>query len=508
MTAPTTYDVLPYEDYTFPRSHPEHLHVVARLLGHAAPPFATARVLELGCARGANLLAMAVDLPGASFVGVDLSERQIAEGSAVATRVGLANVRLLARSLTALDDLAPNSFDYVVCHGVYSWVPVAVRDAIFAVCARVLAPQGVAYVSFNTLPGWSVGRTVRDYLALHVPGDAEPKRRVAAARDLLKTLVTGLSATVSDPGATALRAEAETLATVHDAYLFHEYLEEVNDPVYFHDFAMAARGHGLEHLCDADLTTVAREGLAEDPGRPDRVLLEQTLDFMRNRRFRASLLARATECAPRSPALADVAAFHLSSRATVTERVVEPALRQIRPLTFARDGRRVTLHDPVAKCALLTLVESGRRPVAFRTLCERAAARAGVTDARAVATSLSREIDLPGLVFEGLVELHAGPARYADIAGPRPVACPLARDQAARGAAISTRRVTQVDLAPFERGVLPLLDGTRDRAALVRDLGQLAVEGALGPVDLRPGALARSVDEALDALARDALLLA
>jgi hypothetical protein len=282
----------------------------------------------------------------------------------------------------------------------------------------------------------------------------------------------------------------------------------VNDPVYFRDFAAALAPHGLTHLADADLTTLSPESLSAAMSPADRAFLEQTLDFMSNRRFRASLLVRASEYAPRAPGLADLAGFHLSSRAVASPRPAERAMRDRTPVTFVRDTRRVVLTDPVAKCALLSLVEAARVPQSFPSMCERAATRAGVTDNRTVATAIARELDLPALVFGGFVDLHAGPARYAAVRSERPLACPLARDQAARGGAVSTRRLTQVEPGPFERWLLQRLDGSRDRAALVRDADAAAATGALGPVDTRKGTLARRVDEALESFRLDALLLA
>src|SRR5262245_21338275 len=160
----TSYDVLPYGDRTHPRTHPDLLATVAMLFGMAPAPPERCRVLELGCAGGANLIAMAAALPGSDFLGIDLSARQVASGRERVRAKGLANVELRPMSILDLGE-GFGRFDYILCHGVYSWVPADVRDKILAVCGANLAPQGVAYVSHNCYPGWHAWGMVREMMA-------------------------------------------------------------------------------------------------------------------------------------------------------------------------------------------------------------------------------------------------------------------------------------------------------------------------------------------------------
>ena len=120
------YDELPYLRLPFPQTHPGRLAAQARLFGVTAPPVATCRVLELGCASADNLVPMAVAAPAARFVGIDLSARQIDEGRATIAALGLTNIELVAADIMAID-ASFGTFDYIVAHGVYSWVPPDVR---------------------------------------------------------------------------------------------------------------------------------------------------------------------------------------------------------------------------------------------------------------------------------------------------------------------------------------------------------------------------------------------
>src|SRR5262249_49773642 len=123
----SSYDEMPYMHRAFPQTHPDRLATLAKLFGLTPPDLETCRVLELGCASGDNLIPMAVTLPNAQFVGLDFSERQIDEGQGIVEALQLANIELRHADITHIDQSWGN-FDYIICHGIYSWVPEAVRE--------------------------------------------------------------------------------------------------------------------------------------------------------------------------------------------------------------------------------------------------------------------------------------------------------------------------------------------------------------------------------------------
>ena len=147
------YDAVPYASHPFPQSAPENLEAIAHLFGLAACPPAQARVLELGCASGGNLIPLAARYPQLQAVGIDLSTVQVQQGQQDIARAGLGNVTLQNMNLEEVD-ASLGQFDYIICHGVYSWVPPAVQTAILRIASENLAPDGVAYISYNTYPGW------------------------------------------------------------------------------------------------------------------------------------------------------------------------------------------------------------------------------------------------------------------------------------------------------------------------------------------------------------------
>ncbi len=234
------YDTIAYAAQSNALSHPRHLATVATLFGLPAPDVATCRVLEVGCSDGANLLPMAATLPHARFVGCDLSGSAIAAARRAAQELGLSNITFVQRDLATLVD-DPEPFDYVIAHGVYSWVPAPVRDALLALAAQRLSRNGAMFVSYNVYPGCHVREAAWRILHHHVDGIADPRGQLEAARALATLLAEpGVTQTETDA---VLRQEFRRLAAQTDSALFHDDLALPNDPVYFHEFVARLARH-------------------------------------------------------------------------------------------------------------------------------------------------------------------------------------------------------------------------------------------------------------------------
>ena len=179
-----SYNDVAYTSFADAARHPERLATIGTLLGMDVAPLATCRVLEFACGDGLSLLPIAATLPNATFVGFDFAARPIASAQRMASDLGLTNVRLLQLDLRELP-AELGSFDYVIAHGLYSWIPADVRAHVLPLIARHLAPQGVAFVSYNTLPGCHMRRVVWEMLKYHTRDIAGMPAKVAAARALL-----------------------------------------------------------------------------------------------------------------------------------------------------------------------------------------------------------------------------------------------------------------------------------------------------------------------------------
>ena len=168
------YGRIQYNSKPFPQSQPSRMAALAQYFGLASAPLDRARVLELGSSSGGNIIPHALRYPDANFIGVDISRAQIDAGQARIARLGLSNIELRCASLTAIDE-SWGQFDYIICHGVHSWVPAPIQDAIFRVIRAVLSPVGIACVSYNVLPGWRMYQPFRDALALKVQKQDDPR---------------------------------------------------------------------------------------------------------------------------------------------------------------------------------------------------------------------------------------------------------------------------------------------------------------------------------------------
>jgi SAM-dependent methyltransferase len=467
--SPTSYDDVPYESHPLWVTHPDHLAVVATLAGMRPAPVERCRVLELGCASGGNLIPMAVALSESRFAGVDLSPAQIAAGQATIDALGLDNVTLDARSIADLDD-GLGTFDYVVCHGVYSWVPPAVQEEILAACARHLAPQGVAYVSYNTYPGWHLRGMVRDMMLFHARRFTEPAERVAQARAFLDFLTAAVNRPDS-PFGSHLREEADLLRNAPDSYLFHEHLEADNRPVYFHDFVARAAAHRLRYVGEAQPTTVlpgefpaevetTLRSMAEDE-----VQFEQYLDFLRNRTFRRSLLCHDDVSLRRDFTAGSLRGLLLASSAEVADDggpLDSPGVAKFR----SPRGAVLSASHPLVKGALAALIARRGQPLEFAALLDEAARLIGQTGPVGVDDERGLTESLVVIWLGGFLEVHAWPGSAAAEAGERPLASPLARLQAQTGRRVASLRHRVIELEEADRALLGALDGTRDRAAI------------------------------------------
>lgn len=518
---PNGYDAVPYKSQAFAQTHPDRLATIAHIFGLVPPEVSRCRVLELGCAAGGNLIPMAYALPGGEFVGVDLSAGQAAEGQRAIRALGLGNARIEHASIMDIDE-SWGQFDYLICHGVFSWVPPEVRDKILEIASRQLSGQGVAYISYNTYPGWHLRGSVRHMLGYHTAPIADPGQRVAKARTLLDQLA---AAVAPDDGAYGrmLGGELERLRASEDWYLYHEVLEPNNTPMYFHEFIERAQGVGLQYLGEAELSSMLGSKLPPRASRTlremsaDLVRFEQNLDFVGNRHFRQTLLCKGGLDLRRGLSADSIAGLYAACGARPEGGGgIDP--RPGVTVTFrGPDGTQGGTSNPLTKSALALLGE--RWPLGWRmdALADAAWARAAdwvnAADARPARQLLMQ--DLLQCFLSGLVELRTWQPPCVDRVGARPKASAWAAAEAAAGPQVTNLRHEVINLLPISRHLLSLLDGQRGRTELLDDLHQRVAQGslALPQTDRPPNAealrasLAAWLDDSLARLARHSLLI-
>ncbi len=455
-----SYDLLPYESKSIPQSHPARLAAIAKIFGLTVKPVHIARVLELGCASGGNLIPMALNYPEAKFVGVDVSPKQIEAGLAQIEKMGLKNLELHCKSFSDLG-VEAGQFDYIICHGVFSWVPRALQDSIFELCQKHLSPEGIAYISYNVLPGWRMLQPLRDAFTAALPNGVEGAARAQEAAKLLNFL------SVASPSkgvyTQSLKAMAEKLQKFSVTYVAHEYLEDTNDPCLFRDFAERAFGFGSGFLGECEIqsmivdhygASVADEIRRRSAG--DAIATEQLLDLVTGRTFRQTLLVHSVRS---------------------KEIVREIAPECLNGLHLSAD---VGMHlDVEGKEAKLTLADGQAfwiKSEAMHMALEKFISRLPATSSlESLLQTLSDTEDVKrgfrNLVLAGAVVPSTDPVRASYPAPAMPKAGKMAKVDAEAGAKFTANlKHEPVSLEPATCFLLRHMDGEHDQNDLINTL--------------------------------------
>jgi methyltransferase-like protein len=531
------YDEVPYPGRAYQQTHPDRLATMATLFGMQPAPVERCRVLEIGCGDGANLIGMAFSLPESSFTGFDVSACAIEKGRRTVDALSLANIKL---DRLDLRDVEPGfgEFDYIIAHGMYSWLPSELREKILGIAQETLTANGVAYVSYNTYPGGHLRTLCREMMLFHnAAGSSGPLARVEEGLELLRLvcdsrrklnsrqseesespstrhkLAGGSFAAHDDPYTAFVLAEVERLRERCSSDVFHDEFAPVYQPFYFHEFAANAGRHGLQFLAEANLHDMWIAGLSPEVsallGRfpADIIRREQYMDFFRFRCFRQTLLCHEGVQLDREVKPDAMRSFRVASCVRSTNPNPDLLSEAAEQFSGPRSSSVVTAH-PLAKSALWRLSGCWPDSLAFSELLESACSLCGRSADERAAAELS-EIVLRTCAA-GLTELHTYRPRLMVQGGERPVASPLVRLELEHQTGVTTLLHTNIRISGLlERRLILLLDGTRDRAALLRELSDFVQspdafgELADSPIEITPEDLERGLAD----LARLGLLL-
>lgn len=481
-----SYDLVPYDSHPFPQSHPDRLATIGTLFGLKPTPLETCRILELACASGGNIIPLAQALPKAHIVGVDLSARQIEDGQKVVKSLGLKNIELKQCDIQHLDS-SLGKFDYIIAHGFFSWVSRDVQEKILEVCEKFLAPNGVAYISYNTYPGWHFRGMIRDMMRYHAGALEDTNTKVGQARALLDFLSQSVP-TEGNAYGLMLKNELELLRNQQDYYLLHEYLEGENEPVYFHDFIERANNHGLQYLGEAEFSTMLTSNFPAQVGETlrkistDIVRTEQYMDFVRNRTFRQTLLCHKDAQLTRNLTFENVRQFMIASPLTPVSETFELLTGQ--PETFALpNGVQLTTPQPLVKAALQYLGEMWPKAVKFDDLLSVALSRVAPNviqdkNARDAQTQLLGS-DLLTAFSTSAVLFRSFDLPFVTELSDKPKVSELAKFQAEHNSYVTNQLHEIVKVDVFSKHLIQLLDGKRDRRQILDELAKLVKSDTL-----------------------------
>lgn len=494
-----TYNEVPYPSDPFPQTHPDRLATVATLFGLNPAPVEKCRVLELGCARGGNLIAMAYGLPESEFVGIDFAARQVAEGQKTVQALGLTNLRLEHRNIL---EIGPDfgQFDYVIAHGIYSWVPPEVQDKLLEVCRANLKPEGVAYVSYNVYPGYIMFEMVRGIMLYHTRNITDPLTLVAEARSFMNLLTEVMPE--DDAYSNFIKVYTELRLTEGgekypgEAGLLHDELALINKPIYFYQFAQHAAAHGLQYLGEASFSTMLPDKfppkVAEALAKLSKNIVEyeQYMDIARNRIFRETLLCHESVPLNRRIKPDWVRGMYMASPAKPVSAEPDIAGGSVEKFQAANGATFATDH-PLTKAAMLHLGQVWPQPLQFEILVAAArtvlastvapardgdAPKPGYDDAAVLAANLIKAYSYSS----SLIDLTSHRPRFTLNLSEWPVASRLARFQAQQGRqVVANLRQQKVELDQLELHILSYLDGHHSQADLIELTAKLVVEGEL-----------------------------
>ena len=299
----TIYKELGYKSYPFPFTTPAYLEAYGTLVGLKPPTAKTARVLELGATYGGNIISQAAHNPEATFVGIELSQDQVEKGNKIIGDAKLDNVSLVQGDILNFDE-SMGTFDYIIAHGFYSWISDEMKDKLLDIISNHLADNGIAYVSYNTYPGWHTMEEVRQLMLFANRGHDESTHKEKVLRG--KTVGSLVGAQIlnydnlkerNSKFLSALRSVMQK----DDYYVGHDHLEPHNDPCYLYQFNDHLKANNLAYVGDADLTlSMVRtydESIAdklEQLAPNSQADQEQYLDFMLDTTFRKSIICKAS----------------------------------------------------------------------------------------------------------------------------------------------------------------------------------------------------------------------
>jgi len=423
---------------------------------------------------------MAARLPDSRFLGIELSPEQAQEGSTRIRELGLTNCQIKQADILDLQDEGLR-FDYIITHGVYSWSPPGVRARIMELCSRLLSPRGVAYISYNSYPGWRMRGMLRDMLMYQVRDIQSPAVRLEAARNYLDFLEAGLGG-AETAHAYYLREELERIRNSHPSYLYHEYLETYNEPRLLTDVIGEASNHGLDYVCDIVLEMQLPEHLGEEAAQvlsliDDPIEQLQQADFLLNRSFHQSLFCHDAVQPSRSPDRQQLRNFAWIADLRPPKKL---NLRRNKPAPFThQDGRKYEIAHPLTKAGIALLAEHFQAPVPFAELVSRAAKWVRGDGGENFAEEENEMLDeMFTLYAKGII--HARPLDMVDTTARLTdwQMDAVARQGILRGDShIPTIYHAGIHLDQFAARAIRYLDGSADKEKLLRKLLE----------DFRPG---------------------
>lgn len=465
------YDAVPYQSYPYPNSHPVSMHAIAKFFGVDAPDFRKSKVLELGSASGGNIIPIASMYPDCQVTGIDLSKVQVDIGNQQIKELGLKNIKLEHKSIM---DITPKfgKFDYIIVHGILSWVPQDVQDKIFEICDQNLEKNGIAYISYNTFPGWNMVKSLRDMMLYHTKNFKTPQEKANQAMLLLKFVKDNNGDNTAL--AQIIQNEIDTVSKTNVSYLMHDHLEENNIPLYFHDFMERANKNNLQYLGETSLSSMFAGNFSKETfevlmqSADDIVRVEQYMDFIRNRRFRMTLLCHNGVKINRNIKPEIIKDFYITTNLVTSDDLSDIKKDSPKSVKFINNtGAEIATEDYCVQKIFKELFDNKNKPMLFKDILKKIQKDFTNKDNWQQIETVTLN-NILRLVLAGAVFIHSTDGDFVNEPTSKPKAYDLAIYQAAKNNWATSTLSEKIDMDIFTRVLMQYLNGKNTHDDLVK----------------------------------------
>jgi cyclopropane fatty-acyl-phospholipid synthase-like methyltransferase/methyltransferase-like protein len=480
-----SYDDVIYPGYAFSFTNPAHLCAAGKLRGLNPPDPRTANILEIGCSTGGNIINIAYTLPQAHCIGIDYSATQIKLGQKTLRDSGLQNITLHTLDARDLHAAFPDKrFDYIIVHGVYSWVDTDVQQSILAACRDMLTKDGLAFISFNAYPGWKLYEASRSFMKFRTAGINNPAQKAIAARQAVNFLYKHSFAAPLHYRQ-SIEKNAQVLAAAPDTMILHDYLEAVSKPCSFTEFCTSLKKFNLSYVDDARPDFLRPEQCSQEIAQSlsgmeyNRAL--QYLDYFTGRQFHSAIICHQGQSLLHERNPQHINTLYFSSR--IRAQISPEQLISSKASRFFFDNRSIQVDNTFVKAMLCVLASTWPACISYADLISRSSDMllnfGGTAPDAGTAHDIAQNV-LWTLISQNLCSYMACALPAAQNPGEFPISSAVARAQLKQGDMICTLLHHNAKLNDSVAiWLVSHCDGTRSIDILIEMALQQALEGKI-----------------------------
>lgn len=487
----SNYDRIHFSSKPSPERCPERLAAIATTYGLSPQDIETANVLELGCSTGENLIPLACAYPNSNFLGLDISKKQIAKASELVNLFELKNISFQVKDIASFEE-GSEKYDYIICHGVFSWVDSETQESIFKLLRGRLSENGIGVISYNCHPGWQMRNRLKEIVSYADQANDSIEERCVRARKSLEVFLALLEEEYH-PNSLLLKKEIHHVLAQSDSYLVHEVLNSSASSSMVSEFLSSAEEKDLQYLGDGRPSRMRfhkfheeqldhKHATAFSELATDEKKREQYIDFLFPVAFRSTLLCHKEQEISRSGVLGRIKEFYIASSLRLVD--ADSPIQNVETHEFF-DSRGITreFQDPILKAALVALSDRWPKWIKFSEMRSEVEAILASFGARQVFFSNAEWANLSAqlerLFYDGSVEFHTQPPIFSLDIEEKPEVSAISRKQVEDEGWATNLRNEYVVLGDIERRLFRLLDGKHSHQDLQNELVGLLQTGEL-----------------------------